>query len=191
MKLPDALSRRSCVVWISAGCLLLLAGTPNLLLAASPLHGQSAATGSAPTRNEQTQPTALKAPVSPTGTAAGAPSDSEAQSTDQSLPDSPGSVRLRAEAAQQQPPAPKMSAPQTQPSSSDGIQQPLGAAAAESTNTSGVAASEPAGAAIAPAKQRRVRSFLIKMGAVVGAGIAIGTVFALSSASPSRPPGSQ
>ena len=70
-------------------------------------------------------------------------------------------------------------------------QEPVGTAAAESVETTGVAASKPAGAAIAPAKQRRTRSLLIKVGALVGASVAIGTVVALSSASPSRPPGAR
>jgi hypothetical protein len=69
-------------------------------------------------------------------------------------------------------------------------QEPLGTAAAESLPTSGIAASRPAGAAVAPAKQRRVRSILIKVGVVVGAGVAIGTTMALSQGSPSKPPGS-
>jgi hypothetical protein len=68
--------------------------------------------------------------------------------------------------------------------------EPLGTAAAESIETTGVAASRPAGAAVAPAKQRRVRSILIKVGALVGAGVAIGATMALSQSSPSRPPGS-
>ena len=51
----------------------------------------------------------------------------------------------------------------------------------------GIAASRPAGAAIAPAKQRRTRSILIKVGLIVGAAVAIGTVVALSESSPSRP----
>src|SRR5580658_8693739 len=99
------------------------------------------------------------------------------------LPDSPGSARLQAFAQ----------APQSdgQQSSSKGTQEPVGTAAAESVETTGVAASNPAGAAIAPAKQRRTRSILIKVGALVGAGVAIGTVAALSSASPSRPPGAR
>ncbi len=67
--------------------------------------------------------------------------------------------------------------------------EPLGTAAAESVQTTGVAASRPAGAAVAPAKQRRVRSILIKVGALVGAGVAIGTTMALSQGSPSKPPG--
>jgi hypothetical protein len=69
-------------------------------------------------------------------------------------------------------------------------QTPQGAAAAQVQPTTGTAASKPAGAALAPPKQRRVRSFLIKFGAIAGAGIALGTVYALSAASPSKPPGS-
>jgi hypothetical protein len=99
------------------------------------------------------------------------------------LPDSPGSARLQAFAQ-----APQSDGPQ---SSSKGTQEPVGTAAAESVETTGVAASNPAGAAIAPAKQRRTRSILIKVGALVGAGVAIGTVAALASASPSRPPGAR
>jgi hypothetical protein len=63
----------------------------------------------------------------------------------------------------------------------------VGTAASESVKATGVAASQPAGAAIAPAKQRRTRSILIKVAALVGAGVAIGTVVGLSAASPSRP----
>ena len=77
------------------------------------------------------------------------------------------------------------SSPQTSPT-----QTPQGAAAAQVQPTTGTAASKPAGAALAPPKQRRVRSFLIKFGAIAGAGIALGTVYALSAASPSKPPGS-
>lgn len=79
--------------------------------------------------------------------------------------------------------------PQTPPQQTQ--REPLGTAAAESVPTLGVAASRPAGAAVAPAKQRRVRSILIKVGALVGAGVAIGTTMALSQGSPSKPPGSR
>jgi hypothetical protein len=68
--------------------------------------------------------------------------------------------------------------------------QPTGAAAAEPGTPVGMAASRPAGAAIAPPKQREVRSFLIKLGVIAGAGVAVGTVAALSAASPARVPGS-
>lgn len=69
--------------------------------------------------------------------------------------------------------------------------QPLGTAAAESIPTMGVAASRPAGAAIAPAKQHRVRTILIRVGAVVGVAAAVGATVALSEGSPSRPPGAR
>lgn len=64
--------------------------------------------------------------------------------------------------------------------------QPVGTAAAPNLKSEGVSASRPAGAAIAPAKQRRVRSFAIRIALLVGAGVAIGTVVAASMGSPSR-----
>jgi hypothetical protein len=67
---------------------------------------------------------------------------------------------------------------------------PSGTAAAQAAKPVGNAGSQPAGAAIAPPKQRQVRSFLIKLGAIAGAGAAIGTVYALTAGSPSRVPGS-
>ena len=70
-------------------------------------------------------------------------------------------------------------------------QEPTGTAAAPAGRISGSAASQPAGVAIAPAKQRQVRSLLIKVGAIAGAGIALGTVYGLSKASPATPPGSR
>jgi hypothetical protein len=66
--------------------------------------------------------------------------------------------------------------------------EPLGTAAAEGVNTAGNGASKPAGSAIAPAKQGRKRSLLIKLGAIAAAGVAVGTVAALSRGTPSNPP---
>jgi hypothetical protein len=77
------------------------------------------------------------------------------------------------------------------PSSQRPDQEPVGTAAAGVSNSGGVTASQPAGAALAPAKQRRTRSLLIKVGALLGAGAALGTVMALSKGSPSKPPGTQ
>ncbi len=65
--------------------------------------------------------------------------------------------------------------------------KPLGTAAAPYEKTTGVAASKPAGAAIAPAKQKRARSILIRVGVILGVGVAVGTVIALSLESPSQP----
>ncbi len=77
---------------------------------------------------------------------------------------------------------------QTNPQeSSQTAAQPVGTAAAPYEKTLAVAASRPAGAVIAPAKQRRTHSLLIKLGLLIGGAAAIGTVVALSKSSPSRP----
>ena len=68
-------------------------------------------------------------------------------------------------------------------------QKPVGTAAAEAPHATGVAASQPAGVAIAPAKQHRVRTIVIRVGAIVGAGVAVGTVVGLTEATSSKPPG--
>jgi hypothetical protein len=101
------------------------------------------------------------------------------------LPDSPGRSTQQAPPAQQTPGQPQNgSAPQ-----SNGP-QPSGTAAAPSVPVTGGAASQPAGVAIAPPKQRQIRSLLIKLGFIAGAGVALGTVAALTAASPSHVPNS-
>jgi len=67
-------------------------------------------------------------------------------------------------------------------------QEPAGAATAEKVPTAGGAASKPAGVAIAPAKQHQTRSLLLKIGAIAAAGVAAGTVYALSRGTSSTPP---
>ncbi len=104
------------------------------------------------------------------------------------LPDSPGAILAQAQA----PPAPQSAQPQSQSSAvqeSPAPQRPVGTAAAEAPSTSGVAASEPAGVAIAPAKQRRTRTIIIRTGAIIGAAVAVGVVVALSAGTSSKPPG--
>jgi cytoskeletal protein RodZ len=66
---------------------------------------------------------------------------------------------------------------------------PSGAAGAKAPTVRGAPASRTVGAAIAPAKQRQRRSLLIKVGLVAGACVAVGSAFALSKASSSKPPG--
>ncbi len=63
---------------------------------------------------------------------------------------------------------------------------PVGTAAAPYGNPEGTPASRPAGAAIAPAKQRRARSFTIRTALLVGAAVAVGVVVAASLSSPAR-----
>ncbi len=125
------------------------------------------------------------------------------------LPDSPGAVQSQntsgtpaangqqmapppnpAPQTQQPPEQDQTNQPQTQPPPAEQPgQAPVGTAAARTANPSGVAASEPAGSAIAPAKQKRTRIILISMAAVLGAAAAVGIVAGLSAGSPSRPPG--
>ena len=100
-----------------------------------------------------------------------------------SLPDSPVPV---ADSGGQNPPSP----PQQQASQASPQQQTpqtMGTAAAPAEPANGVAASKPAGAAIAPARQKRTRTLVIKLSLLIGGAVAIGTVVALSEASPSRP----
>lgn len=108
-----------------------------------------------------------------------------AQSQTEGFPNSPGAVR--SQVAENTSPF----GGQQSLTSQQQDQEPVGTAAAAGVESTGVAASKPAGAAIAPAKQRRTRSFLIKVSAIVGASVAIGTVVALANASPSRPPGAR
>ncbi len=117
------------------------------------------------------------------------------------LPDSPGTTWAHLQDTSQQPDAstqPATASPvaNTPPPAQDQqgqpepkTQRPVGTAAAEAPKVSGITAAQPSGIAIAPAKQRRVRIIVLKVGAIIGAGAAIGTVVALSAATPSKPPG--
>lgn len=113
------------------------------------------------------------------------------------LPDSPGAMQSQSQSAStpqnslSQSPTVDSSQPQTaQSPPQDGKpQRPVGTAAAEAPTVSGITAAQPAGVAIAPAKQRRVRTLVLKVGALVGAGVALGTTLALTAGTPSKPPG--
>lgn len=141
------------------------------------------------------------------GGVAQTPTDRTAQSPSLAqLPDSPGTTLAKLQAPtspraeSQQPPqsesqkqqseAPSaQSSSQQSESSSQAPQRPVGTAAAEPTHAAGIAASQPAGVAIAPAKQHRTRTIIIRVGAVVGAAVAVGAVVALTAATSSKPPG--
>jgi hypothetical protein len=158
-----------------SGCLLLALVAPVIAVAASPqqstksdLNVEGTSSSSA-----QTQSNSIERKIP-------GPAQTE------SLPDSPGSVQTIAQNQGQngQPSQPQQPNSTQQPSIT---QEPVGTAASQSVKATGVAASQPAGAAIAPAKQRRTRSILIKVGALVGAGVAVGTIVGLTAASPGRP----
>ncbi len=114
----------------------------------------------------------------------GGKSDSDASISEVEYPENPEPMGLQS-AGQSAEPDTTQSA--SEPTQQNGVQTPLGTAAAPYQTTTGVTASRPAGAVIAPAKQRRARSILIRVGVVAGAAVAIGSVVLLSHASPSRP----
>jgi hypothetical protein len=101
----------------------------------------------------------------------------------------------QAQLAQNQEPAlatrdqsPQAATPQSSSDpSQSGTGKPVGTAAAPAEKSAGITASRPAGAVIAPAKQRRARSLVIRLAVVAGAAVAVGVVVGLSKASPSRP----
>lgn len=119
------------------------------------------------------------------------------------LPDSPGVIWAKSQTPSEQ--TPEMGSASSQSDSQEQdkdknaeknnkdekLQRPVGTAAAEAPKVSGVTAAQPAGAAIAPAKQHRVRTIVLKVGAILGAGAAVGTVVALTAATPSKPPGAR
>lgn len=152
-----------------AGCLFLLLLAP--LAAAAPAPQQAASFG------QQVGGESSAQALSP-GSDSGVKKTPTEVSQSAALPNSPGTVRSQERLSSEQ---------QSSPTQQNGAQEPLGTAAAESLKTTGVAASRPAGAAIAPAKQRRARSILIKVGVIAGAGVAVGAIVGLASASPSRP----
>jgi hypothetical protein len=162
---------------------LVLAVLFHTMAFAAPQQGQNQAP--TPSAQEDNAPVPPMPPLDP--------ADSAEPSADL-LPDSPGAV-LSAQLGpqqegQQQPAQPLQAQPlaaqQPQPAPP---REPLGAAAAETVPTMGVAASRPSGAAVAPAKQRRIRTILIRTGAVIGAAAAVGVTMALTEGSPSKPPG--
>ena len=99
------------------------------------------------------------------------------------LPDSPSPAQFQSAVQGGQPATSQSAAEQQQ----EATPKPVGSAAAPLEKTTGVAASRPAGAVIAPAKQRRAGSILIRVSIEIGAAVAIGTVVALSHGSSSRP----
>jgi len=101
--------------------------------------------------------------------------------TQTALPNEPQNHALPQTAGAKSPTA------QTAPAQQNPGPVPVGTAVAPAEKPVGTAVSRPAGAAIAPAKQKRSRTLLIRVGLVVGAAVAVGTVVALSKASRSRP----
>ncbi|HEY1806421.1 MAG TPA: hypothetical protein VGG45_18260 [Terracidiphilus sp.] len=175
------------------GCLLLILAAPTAKAAAMPLQD------AAPTQQEQSAP---QSGAQRAGTESGneKPTADSAPS-DQNLPDAPevaqsagtgsnGSNGSSQPSQDQQPNGaaqPQQQNGAAQPQQQNGAQQPVGTAAAPEMKGTGVSGSRVSGAAIAPAKQRRVHIFVISVAVVVAACVAVGTVAALSHATPSQP----
>lgn len=133
--------------------------------------------------------------MAPLELAAAAQQPQQSDASSSSLPESPQPSRqqnapgAQQAQAQREPQAREEAQAQQEPQA----QQPanpapaVGTAAAPYEKASGITATRPAGAVIAPAKQRRIHSILIKVGIVAGAGAAIAAVALLSHSSPSQP----
>jgi hypothetical protein len=145
-----------------------LPDSPSVTLAklqqADPVKNSSAPSPAGPSPDAQSSNPPVSAPAQPTQ-------------------NQPGPVQ--AAPVQSAPVQPVQAAPQ--PSTP----KPEGTAAAGANPATGVAASQPAGMAIAPAKQHRTRTLVLRTGAILGAGVALGTVFALTEGTSSKPPGAR
>ena len=139
-------------------------------------QGQADQNAASQTQSQSTRPDPSQAPLAPAPTARPADNNSVP-------PDAPSEVQRSQQAQQEQ------TAPATQSTQQKQPANPLGTAAAQEGPTRGGVASKPAGEAIAPAKQRQVRSLLIKVGLLAAGAAAVGTVFALTRGTPSIPPG--
>jgi hypothetical protein len=156
--------------WIAGLVVIVLSVPFEPIAVAAPAQDGSAPPAQAAPAQPQSATSAQDRPQDP----AGETGKKTAPAPGQNAANSENSPALPSQSSNQEP-------QQNEPA------KPVGTAAAPYEKTTGVAASRPAGAVIAPAKQRRVRTFLIRMGIVIGAGVAVGTVAALSHASPSRP----
>ncbi len=162
------------------GGLVLILAAPTAEAAATPLQE------AAPVSQEQSAPSSGTQQAG-TGSANGKPAADSGQPT-APLPDAPEvaqttSTNSSGSNGSSQPSQNQQQQDQQQ----NGGTQPVGTAAAPAVNSTGVAGSEVSGAAIAPAKQRRAHTILIRVAVIAAACVAVGTVVALTHATPSQP----
>jgi hypothetical protein len=159
--------------WISENAIRLLAIALVLCLSGVPeAVAQTAQSTTQPQQPTQQNPNSTLVPDPSKGPLQPVPSQTRP------LPNAPSSTAQ---------PQTTVNAPQDQ--TQQKIEPPLGAAAAEAGKPTGGLASKPAGNAIAPAKQKQVRSMLFKVGAVAAGAAALGIVYGLSRSTSSTPPG--
>jgi hypothetical protein len=186
--------RKSLAYAVVCGLLVSgLAGTAAPLCAQEPASPEKnlRVEANSTERGATTQPVdAESLPDSP-GASISNSKDTFAQGTKRSQENPPDASLVAQNQPASQPTSPQSQSNSTQstPNASPDAQKPVGTAAAEGSHATGVAASQPAGVAIAPAKQHRVRTIVIRVGAIVGAGVAVGTVVGLTEATSSKPPG--
>ena len=159
---------------IAFGLVIMMAVPLAEAAAASPQEGSS---------GQQAQSVASVPPEPQNSGSGSVKAEPETSKPDATPPNSPSPTQSQPAAQSEEPVTPQSAKKQPQ----EATPNPVGSAAAPMERTTGVAASRPAGAVIAPAKQRRARSIFIKVSIVAGAAVAIGTVVALSHGSPSRP----
>jgi hypothetical protein len=177
---------------VAASLALLLCGAPQLL-------AQSAQNQPAPTTPQnpdgKAQPPSGSALPQSGDPQQSTPPANQGVEVDPSKgplqPAAPSSTQLPnapSTAQPSQPAAPAVQAPQTAQTDQKKNTEPQGTAVAGEARTAGGPASKPAGSAIAPAKQKQVRSLLIKLGLIAAGGAAVGTVYALTRSTSSTPP---
>ena len=156
-----------CIRWVACSLITILT-----------LQGTVAAAQQEPTRQQQAPAPSSQSQTPTTQQAMSVPpmmpADTSSDTDMNSLPSAP---MPQSPATEQQAPAQQQATPQ----------EPVGTAAAPYEKPTGVPGSSPAGAVIAPAKQRRVRAIAIRVGIVIAAGAAVGAVVGLSRASHSSP----
>ncbi len=178
-------------IWIARLLLiatsLALTGVPQLVQAQSATQNPPAAAPSQDTQQpatDQNAPQPQPAQQPNRGLVNPSQGPLEPVPPSQNLPEAPSST-------QQQTATDQTGAATPSPSPQAPSQPPAGVAVGRAGTTEGGPASRPAGAALAPAKQRQMRSLFLKIGAIAAAGVAIGTVVALTKGSPSNPPGAK
>ena len=168
-------------------CAVLFSSIPGAVSRAS--AQQSAAVEESSSRdtavNPQSSPEVSELPDSP-GATLSKPGTTGSDDSSQSLS---SQFLAKAVAPQDEPQQERATQSQSPTGPQSVPEKPVGTAAAGAIPASGIAASQPAGVAIAPAKQHRVRTIVLRMGAIIGAGVAVGSVVALTEATPSKPPG--
>lgn len=137
------------------------------------------------TQPQATQPSQTQQQQNPNSTLVPDPSKGPLQPVPQTqqLPNAPGATGAQPQTTMTSPGDQTSQEPQRK------VEPPLGAAGAEAGRPTGGLASKPAGNAIAPAKQRQVRSMLIKVGMIAAGAAALGIVYGLSRSTSSTPPG--